>query len=682
MDVKFKSVHILIALVLVLSGCGSSDKSAPLDTDGDGVADASDAFPQDARETLDSDGDGMGNNADVFPNDATETLDTDADTIGDNGDNCPTIVNTNQLNTDNDQLGNICDDDDDGDGVNDAEDIFPLDATEQVDIDEDGLGDNKDLDLDRTQKNSASIERLIEEGRAIRIIAPQVIYQYGRLRREVGKAISNAGDVNNDGFDDLLIGFGQYEKNDIIGGICYLIFGRESGFPTDIALAQLEESDLDYVVFQADENEISSLGIGTDVSALGDINGDNIDDFSISAPIVNNDLNEEYAGEVYIVFGRDTWPDKNITLSELKTTYAVGFKGQQKYGALGIGSTTNAGDLNNDDKPDLIISEYRYDLDTIVDSGRVHIIFGGDHLTPPVNNQVSLRNIDDLPSAIHTVLNGLGEFSQSGTYTNAIGDFNQDQIADIAISSPDYGATEKFGGDGEGAVSIVFGRANWPTEINLADLSGTDGFNIFGDGPGLQLGKALTSGDFNNDQVPDVIMGAPVHTSSTESEPNKVYMLWGGSGPWPASITSSQIETTYGNTITSDSDIELGVSLGVLEDTNGDGQPELMIVSDAVDLGSEYEQTPDESARLFKLNSRSSWNDVVLTYTDLPAAVDRVGSTITYSGGYTKALGDYNDDGIQEMLLDFQTGFKREDRLDEAYIIYGYQTLIQETAKE
>jgi hypothetical protein len=67
MDVKFKSVHILIALVLVLSGCGSSDKSAPLDTDGDGVADASDAFPQDARETLDSDGDGMGNNADVFP---------------------------------------------------------------------------------------------------------------------------------------------------------------------------------------------------------------------------------------------------------------------------------------------------------------------------------------------------------------------------------------------------------------------------------------------------------------------------------------------------------------------------------------------------------------------------------------------------------------------------------------
>jgi hypothetical protein len=658
MDVKFKSVHILIALVLVLSGCGSNDKSAPLDTDGDGVPDSTDIFPRDASETTDTDGDG----------------------IGDNGDNCPAIVNTDQLNTDNDQLGNICDDDDDGDGVNDAEDIFPLDATEQVDIDEDGLGDNKDLDLDRTQKNSASIERLIEEGRAIRIIAPQAIDQ-SSVSSEIGDAISNAGDVNNDGFDDLLIGFGQYEKNDTILGICYLIFGRESGFPSEIPLAQLEQSDLEYVVFQADENETDSLGIGTSVSALGDINGDDIDDFAIGVPFVDNDLDEKSGGEAYIVFGRDTWPDKNITISELKSTYAVGFKGQQKFGLLGQ-SIINAGDLNNDGKPDLLISEYKYDVGMVEDAGRVHIIFGGDHLSPPVNNQISLRNIDDVPSTIHTVLNGVGTFSVSGTNTNAIGDFNQDQIADIAIRSQDYGAKTKNGADGIGAVSIVFGRTNWPAEINLADLTGVDGFNIFGDGPGLQFGKALASGDFNNDQVPDVIIGAPDHTSSTRSEPNKVYMLWGGSGPWPASITSSQIETTYGNTITSDSDIGLGVSLDVLNDTNGDGQPELMIVSDAVDRGSEYEQTPDESARLFKLNSRSSWNDVVLTYTDLPAEVDRIGSVLTHQAFYTKALGDYNGDGIQDMLFDFSTGYKREDRLDEAYIIYGYQNLIIETKAE
>ncbi|MGB0459544.1 MAG: hypothetical protein ACPGGM_05935, partial [Porticoccaceae bacterium] len=44
---------------------------APVDSDGDGVADDADAFPNDASETLDSDGDGVGDNADYAPNDAS-----------------------------------------------------------------------------------------------------------------------------------------------------------------------------------------------------------------------------------------------------------------------------------------------------------------------------------------------------------------------------------------------------------------------------------------------------------------------------------------------------------------------------------------------------------------------------------------------------------------------------------
>ncbi len=663
----------LTFMCFVLAACGSDSKTP--DTDGDGVPDSFDVFPQDARESKDTDQDGVGDNSDAFPNDATETVDRDTDTVGDNSDNCPGTPNSDQLNTDADALGNACDDDDDDDNDEalDDDDAFPLDATEQRDIDNDELGDNKDLDLDRTQKNSASIERLIEQELVVRIVAPQAIDESG----EIGDAISNAGDVNNDGFDDLLIGFYDYENNEVSSlGICYLIFGRASGFPNDISLAQLEQSDLEYVVFQADENETDSLGIGATVSALGDINGDEIDDFSIAALFTDTNIGEKSGGEAYIVFGRDTWPDKNITISELKTTYAVGFKGQQKFGLLGQ-SIINAGDLNNDGKPDLLISEYRYDVGMVEDAGRVHIVFGGDHLNPPVNNQVSVRNIDDLPSTIHTVLNGLGPFSISGLFTKAVGDFNQDQIADVAITSQDYGATKRNGGDGVGAVSIVFGRTNWPAEINLADLTGADGFNIVGDGPGLQFGKAITSGDFNNDQIPDVIIGAPDHTDSTESEPNKVYMLWGGTGPWPASITSTQIETTYGNAITSDSDIGLGTSLDVLEDTNGDGQVELMMVSDFSDRPNS--QTFLESGRFFKVNSRTSWNDVVLTYTDLPPEVDRIGSTYISQAEGIRALGDYNGDGVQEMLFDFKTGFQRVDRLDEAYIIYGYRNLIPET---
>jgi hypothetical protein len=66
-----------------------NDPSETTDTDGDGVGDNADAFPSDATETLDSDGDGVGDNADAFPNDASETLDTDGDGVGDNADAYP-----------------------------------------------------------------------------------------------------------------------------------------------------------------------------------------------------------------------------------------------------------------------------------------------------------------------------------------------------------------------------------------------------------------------------------------------------------------------------------------------------------------------------------------------------------------------------------------------------------------
>lgn len=58
----------------------------PVDTDGDGVIDSEDDFPNDPNETTDTDGDGVGDNSDVFPTDPTEWADSDGDGIGDNAD--------------------------------------------------------------------------------------------------------------------------------------------------------------------------------------------------------------------------------------------------------------------------------------------------------------------------------------------------------------------------------------------------------------------------------------------------------------------------------------------------------------------------------------------------------------------------------------------------------------------
>ena len=135
----------VVALSAVMYGCVHSGDDPvaeppppPIDSDGDGVSDADDAFPMDPDETADADGDGVGDNAD---------LDDDNDGVADDRDDLPNNA-METTDTDGDGVGNNADADDDGDGVADAYDAFPLDAMETVDSDGDGVGDNADTDRD------------------------------------------------------------------------------------------------------------------------------------------------------------------------------------------------------------------------------------------------------------------------------------------------------------------------------------------------------------------------------------------------------------------------------------------------------------------------------------------------------------------------------------------------------
>ncbi len=158
---------------------GLCDNGVDDDDDNDGVDDTNDAFPLDATESVDTDGDGTGNNADTdddndgtpdasdaFPLDASEDTDTDADGIGNNADTdddndtfsdldegvCGSdALDVLSVPTDTDSDG-LCDNgvdlDDDNDNFLDINDAFPLDATEWLDTDLDGIGNNADTDDD------------------------------------------------------------------------------------------------------------------------------------------------------------------------------------------------------------------------------------------------------------------------------------------------------------------------------------------------------------------------------------------------------------------------------------------------------------------------------------------------------------------------------------------------------
>ncbi|MBC8273284.1 MAG: thrombospondin type 3 repeat-containing protein [Gammaproteobacteria bacterium] len=125
---------------------------AYLDSDGDGVTNANDAFPLNPQETVDSDGDGVGNNADSFPTNPGESVDTDGDGIGDNGDGFP-LNELEWMDADGDGVGDNADafpanvrewEDSDADGIGDNSDLFPNNAYESADYDADGVGDNSD----------------------------------------------------------------------------------------------------------------------------------------------------------------------------------------------------------------------------------------------------------------------------------------------------------------------------------------------------------------------------------------------------------------------------------------------------------------------------------------------------------------------------------------------------------
>jgi len=89
---------LMLMLIFSLYACGGGGSSSSTPAPSTVVA-----------PSPDTDGDGVINANDAFPNDATESVDTDADTVGDNSDNCLSDANTDQLDSDANGEGDVCD---------------------------------------------------------------------------------------------------------------------------------------------------------------------------------------------------------------------------------------------------------------------------------------------------------------------------------------------------------------------------------------------------------------------------------------------------------------------------------------------------------------------------------------------------------------------------------------------
>jgi hypothetical protein len=114
-----------------------------------------------------------------------------------------------------------------------------------------------------------------------------------------GASVSGAGDVNGDGFDDVIIGARGADPNGSFSGESYVVFGKDTGFSAQIELSALDGTD-GFVLEGIDGGDES----GRSVSGAGDVNGDGVDDLVIGALLA--DPNGSASGESYVVFG-DFW---------------------------------------------------------------------------------------------------------------------------------------------------------------------------------------------------------------------------------------------------------------------------------------------------------------------------------------------------------------------------------------
>jgi hypothetical protein len=238
-----------------------------------------------------------------------------------------------------------------------------------------------------------------------------------------GESVAAAGDINGDGLDDVIIGatsadpYGTYDA-----GESYIVFGRSTGFPAALDLADLDGS-----------NGLVVNGIGTEdssggsVAAAGDVNGDGLDDVIIAAAYA--DSNGTYnAGESYIVFGRSTGFPAALDLADLDGSNGFVVNGTDVDDRSG-GNVASVGDVNGDGLDDVIIVAWRADPNGLDGAGESYIVFGRSTGFP------AALNVADLDGSNGFVVNGIDAFDYAGFSVAGAGDINGDGVDDVIIGA-------------------------------------------------------------------------------------------------------------------------------------------------------------------------------------------------------------------------------------------------------
>ena len=182
-----------------------------------------------------------------------------------------------------------------------------------------------------------------------------------------GCSVASAGDVNGDGFADLIVGARSADPHGTDSGASYVVFGKASGFAANLDLSSLDGS-----------NGFKLSGVaagdqsGCSVASAGDVNGDGFADLIVGAS--GADPHGTDSGASYVVFGKASGFAANLDLSSLDGSNGFKLSGVAADDHSGC-SVASAGDVNGDGFADLIVGARGADPNGS-NSGASYVIFG------------------------------------------------------------------------------------------------------------------------------------------------------------------------------------------------------------------------------------------------------------------------------------------------------------------
>ncbi len=353
---------------------------------------------------------------------------------------------------------------------------------------------------------------------------------------DLGVSINSLGDINDDGFDDIIMATGTAAAGPLSEGDICVIYGTNNVYENGLHLNDINGEN-GFIITREYEYSYFGRALGKG----GDVNNDGINDIILGNP----------SGFVHIIYGNTNGFSEIIDVDNLDEN--VGFTIKGKYQQRFWWAVDIVDDVNGDGISDILVGAPNYGLaDDEQGWGACYVIFGKN------GNFPNLIDVADLNGENGFLL--VGEKHATGISVHGIGDFNIDGVNDFIVRSD--------GSDKNGVV--IFGRTDgFPEKVLVSELGFGEGFDVSSFDLGYYNRYGLRGvSDINNDGIKDLLLG-----NFTDDE---VYVLLGGHPPYATVVQLDLLDGTERFKYKSNNDF-FGYAVDGIGDINGDGIGDIVV---------------------------------------------------------------------------------------------------------